>query len=372
MEFHIIGGGIAGLVTASALADGKNQVHLWEKENLPCSFSSSKNAAIFRSYESDPVLSILVKDSYRNLCEYESPQTPFLERLGLLIDPLEQDYYENSWLQSNPTFDGIKSKKHTFTLPGQKAFSGFFIPQNGIIDIHALQDYFFRKAKKNKAIFHFNHLINELNIENGQITGFISNGLKTNIPAESVIINAAGSWAGEIIAKNGFMPPPIAPYKRHLFLIRPNKTKKDQTDDHVNGQGIPTKEWPVLWNERRDIYIRPEGDGFLGTHCDQRETQAGDYAPDEKEVHRFLESALSVFPFLSDYHISRYWACLRTFSLDQHPVIGYDHQIKNLFWVAGLGGRGMTMAAGLESVIRDEVLKTSGQQYNPFSPERFF
>ena len=73
MDFHIIGAGIAGLTAATAVsrfADGEqNHVHIWEKENLPCMHSSSRNAAIFRTYESDPSVSILVKDSYRQLLE---------------------------------------------------------------------------------------------------------------------------------------------------------------------------------------------------------------------------------------------------------------------------------------------------------------
>jgi glycine/D-amino acid oxidase-like deaminating enzyme len=61
---------------------------------------------------------------------------------------------------------------------------------------------------------------------------------------------------------------------------------------------------------------------------------------------------------------------LRTFSLDQHPVVGFDPVIENLFWLAGLGGRGMTIAPGLISVIRKLVFDKDF--FNPYSPVRFY
>ncbi len=61
-------------------------------------------------------------------------------------------------------------------------------------------------------------------------------------------------------------------------------------------------------------------------------------------------------------------ACLRTFARDRKFVIGWDPLNPRLFWVAGLGGHGMTtglavgrLAAGLLMQDRDHDL----------SPRRF-
>jgi len=359
---------MAGLTVAYALANGERTIHLWEKEKLPCMFSSSKNAAIFRTYESDPTLSMLVKESYKQLGELEKKAGTLLDRCGLLINPLEQDYYENAYIKNNPEMTELRSVGQTIHLPEGLDFSGYFLSANGIVDIHSLQNYYIRTASMQGAVFHYNHEIN-MNIEDGAVQ--LSNGNSGNIKmsANSLIINAAGSWAVNLLKASHVWTPPVEPYKRHLFFIR----SRDKKTGHVKKNNV---QWPVLWNEKRDFYLRSEGDGFLGTHCDQRETHAGDYVSDEKEFHRFLPSAISVFPFLKDYHIARYWACLRTFSLDQIPVIGFDPFIKNLFWVSGLGGRGITISPGLIPEIQRLVSSNSSEtnvslKNNPYSPIRF-
>jgi D-arginine dehydrogenase len=361
MEAHIIGGGIAGLTAAYALsgeageASAKCKVLLWEKENLPCKMSSSRNAAIFRTYESDPTLSNLVKESFIELLKIEKISGKLLDRRGLLINPLELDYYEKQFVERHSGVEGLYSHPGTLKLPDESNFSGLLIPDNGIIDIHGLQDFLLRQSKD--VTVNFNSEITEVTVENNRIIELKTNETKYILPEDSIVINATGAWAAEIAKKSNILPPPISPYKRHLFFIQKDRSGSE-------------KDFPVIWDEKRDVYLRPEGNGLLGTHCDQREAVPGDYTSSEKEVHRFLESVTSVFPFLKDYHISRYWACLRTFSLDQHPVVGFDPVIENLFWLAGLGGRGMTIAPGLISVIRKLVFDKDF--FNPYSPVRFY
>lgn len=385
MEFHIIGSGIAGLSAAFALAGKNSKVHIWEKENLPCMYSSSRNAAIFKTYEADPSVSLLVKESYRQLLEMEKTAGSMMDRRGVLIDPLELDYYENSFIESFPDLSEIKGRPETFDSGDGFSFKGIMLEKNGVMDIHAYQGFLIKSLTRNNTVFHFNRSIENLDIQQGRIVSIRdSHGSNTVIPEDAVIINAAGSWARDIISKTGAWSAPVSPYKRHLFFLRNGtRGRADEFPERSTSLAVPASAVkpesrdvvPVLWSERRDVYIRPEGDGFLATHCDQREVQAGDYASDEKEVDRFLKSVLSVFPFLKDHHISRYWACLRTFSLDQLPVIGFDPFIKNLFWVAGLGGRGITMSPGMIPLIRQLVYHLPDdagfKKWNPFSPDRF-
>jgi D-arginine dehydrogenase len=56
----------------------------------------------------------------------------------------------------------------------------------------------------------------------------------------------------------------------------------------------------------------------------------------------------SLAPGLADAEVRRVWACLRTMSEDRELVVGPDPRVSGLFWLAGLGGRGMTcgVAAG--------------------------
>jgi len=371
VEYHVIGAGIAGLSAAYALVGGGRKIHIYEKEALPCMHSSSRNAAIFRTYEADPVLSILTKKSYLEFANLETHAGPLIDRRGLLIDPVELDYYEDSFIENyfgkkNPAMAGLKGRPGALQIGNEYIFKGTFLEHNGVIDIHALQDFLVRSLARRGVTFHYGMPVEKLEIRQGRVVNIIASPDVCHAVADNaIVVNAAGAWAQKLMSASGAWSAPVVPYKRHLFFLRsPLK---------LEFSGL--KEFPVVWNEKRDVYLRPEGDGFLATHCDQREVEPGDYACDEKEVPRFLHSILSVFPFLKDFHISRYWACLRTFSLDQVPVVGWDPFVDNVFWVAGLGGRGMTISPGLVGEIRQLVderqVSTRGEVFNPYSPGRF-
>jgi glycine/D-amino acid oxidase-like deaminating enzyme len=52
-------------------------------------------------------------------------------------------------------------------------------------------------------------------------------------------------------------------------------------------------------------------------------------------------------------------------------VIGWDSQIENFFWVAGLGGHGMTTSAAVGELAAKLLMAGPGSKSEPFSPERF-
>ena len=360
MKIEVIGAGMAGLSAAYALA-GKGELRVWEKEALPCTFASSRNAAIFRTYEADPTLSILAKESYRLLVELEkAPGTPeLLQRTGLLINPMEFDYYEEGFLKKYPHLEELKSRRASHSLPGGGNFEGLLIPGNGVIDIHALQEFLIRSAKGRGAEFSFNTAVEAFEISSGRIVSFHAGGKKIELDEDSIVINATGSWAASLARENGLWAPPLLAHKRHLYYL------KSATAEPPS---------PILWDEKRDIYMRPETGGLLATHCDQRESVPDDFAVREEETENFLRALSGNFPHLREYHISRQWACLRTFVLDTIPVTGFDPEIKNLFWNAGWGGRGMTISLAMAQTISD--LFEPGEEsldpfLNPFGPQRF-
>jgi glycine/D-amino acid oxidase-like deaminating enzyme len=56
---------------------------------------------------------------------------------------------------------------------------------------------------------------------------------------------------------------------------------------------------------------------------------------------------------------------------DGRFVIGWDGRIENFFWVAGLGGHGMTTSSAVGELAADLLLGGAGKKSEPFSPERF-
>lgn len=337
------------------------KVTVWEKEPFPCSFASSRNASIFRTYEADPTLSLLAKGSYLRLKEAQSSERPLLDELGLFIDPLEIDYYEEPFIKKNPQASPLKSEKRRLELPAGGAIEGRLIAANGVVDVHNLQAFLVERAKGLGAEFRFEEEVAELEVSEGAVRWFRLGGGEVIEPkGEWTLVNAGGSWAPQIAEKNGLWCAPVRPHKRHLFFITGPEAEMERL-----------KGLPVLWDERRDIYLKPEAGGFLTTHCDQRPAAPDDFAAEDGQKLRFMEALLSVYPFLENFTVSKYWACLRTFALDTLPVVGGDPYVKNLFWVAGWGGRGITISLEMSETIRRLAAGEVDELLNPFSPSRF-
>ncbi len=63
-----------------------------------------------------------------------------------------------------------------------------------------------------------------------------------------------------------------------------------------------------------------------------------------------VDKLLKHAPGLADISLCRSWACLRTFTPDRFPVIGWDPEIDGLFHVSGLGGFGVTTSLAIGDV----------------------
>ena len=61
-------------------------------------------------------------------------------------------------------------------------------------------------------------------------------------------------------------------------------------------------------------------------------------------------------PGLVDATAAHFWAGLRTLTSDDVPIVGDDPDVPGLFWVAGLGGHGMSVSAGLGRVAAAALL----------------
>jgi len=77
-------------------------------------------------------------------------------------------------------------------------------------------------------------------------------------------------------------------------------------------------------------------------------------------------------PALSDVSISRGWAGFRTLTPDGRFVIGWDPKVEGLFWVAGLGGHGVTTSSAVGALAVDLMLGGPEKKSPAFAPDRFF
>lgn len=351
---YIIGGGIAGFASGIAAARLGYKVSLLEKEDLPFSYASSRNAAIFRSYEGHPGLSILVKNSFQKIKEWEAESgMTMLDQVGLFIRPLEVDYSESS------TKPELQSKDYTLITPGQQS-EGRFLQNNGVIQLDAYLDYFSSLFKQSGGEI-YNGAVQELTIQDNRIHKIQLNQRDSlDVQQQDLVLFAAGSWlARSALTKKLPFLPGLIPHKRHLFVLESEE------------------EWrslPVVWDELQEFYFRPYDGNILVTHGDENPVMADDYEVEQTAESEFRAAAQDAFPFLAAASILESRACLRTFTMDRLPVCGYDPLIRNLFWQGGWGGRGISIAPAMIDYtysIMNDVEVSNNPEKNQFSPYRF-
>ena len=97
----------------------------------------------------------------------------------------------------------------------------------------------------------------------------------------------------------------------------------------------------------------------------------GDTPPVESALELLAEKARNYFPQFADLPIMKSWAGLRTFAPDGRFVIGWDPGVGGLFWVAGLGGHGVTTSGAVGALAAKLLVGGDARRMEALSPARF-
>ena len=360
----IIGAGFAGAATAYHLARrGAANVLLLEQESIPGFHSSGRNAAMMRQCVPDPDLAKLARDGatfLRNLPSDWPQPVQFKQNGSLLLgsgegwERLKKDAATGQKLGIDVVIWTPQQAKQHVPVLNQAQFDGaIWCGSDGIIDIHALLSGYLKAATSKGAQVRYGSRVKSIRAVNG---GYEIVTDHETLRA-SVVVNGSGAWANVIAKMAGAREMPLRPCRRHLFVSPPI----DWVDPN----------WPFVWDVTHDIYFRPEGEGLLLCACDQQELPAGDPPVDESVKELLAEKIERFIPALSAVSINKGWAGFRTLTPDGRFVIGWDGTLANFFWVAGLGGHGMTTSPSVGELAADLLLGGPDKKSAPFSPERF-
>ncbi len=358
----IIGAGFAGASTAWWLTRlGAESPLVLEQEEFPGVHASGKNAGIARQAERDLPTSALctlgaefLRRPPDGFCE-----TPLIEVTGgLLYDasgkwaPLLGQIHRTA-LQAGAEALMVERRLAIEMAP---AFDGapfdqaLFCPKDGLVDIHALLTSYLRSQEV---------------LTGTKVTGFERSGSRiTGVVAGSrrfeakAVVMAAGAWASELAKLAGAADLKLTPRRRHLF--------------HTGPMAGLNPRAPYLWSLNPEVYVRPESGGWLMCPCDEAVFPPCAPPVDEEAANQLAVRLKTALPSLASSPVARSWAALRTFSADDGFVIGKDPLVDNLYWVAALGGHGMTSSAAVGQLAASLILGTVPPvDPTPFSPSRF-
>jgi glycine/D-amino acid oxidase-like deaminating enzyme len=201
-------------------------------------------------------------------------------------------------------------------------------------------------------------------VEDGRVHGVETTRGTFKAP---IIINATGTWAGEIAELAGSHLP-IAPRKGFILVTEPTKKyifHKVYDSDYVANVASSDADLQTS----TVVEGTRSGTILIGA---SRERVGFDGSMNYQILRTLAAQATSLFPVLRDVQLLRAYRGFRPYAPDHLPVIGEDALVKGLWHSAGHEGAGIGLAPGSAALITDAILgRESFMDSTPFSPTRF-
>jgi D-hydroxyproline dehydrogenase subunit beta len=181
------------------------------------------------------------------------------------------------------------------------------------------------------------------------------------------VVNAAGTWGGELAALAG-APVPVLPRKGFILVTEPLPPvvrHKVYGADYVanvasDDAGLETS---VVVEATR------AGTVLIGA---SRERVGFDRRMSLPVLRRLARQAIDLFPFLADVTLLRSYLGFRPYCPDHLPVIGVDPRVPWLVHACGHEGAGIGLAAATGHLIASTLTDQPPEiDLTPFRPERF-
>ena len=350
----IIGGGIAGVSAAAAIAVDAS-VTVLEAEDALAYHASGRSAAMFlKAYGNQTVraLNEASEDAYL-AANILSPRG-----MMLLGKADEADDFETERISFGMERVSIADAQKVLPIVNATtcAFAGFLATAQDLDTDLLLQTY--RKT----ALAAGTEFVTGARVDAIKKSG----GRWTVQAAEQswsadIIVNAAGAWADEIATLAGLIPLGIQPYRRSIARV-------PAPGDH------DVRAWPFVDGVNEAWYAKPDAGKWLISPADEDPLTPQDAWAEDM----VLAEGIARYQEMVTTEVTRVettWAGLRSFAPDRALVIGPDESDPTFVWLAGQGGYGFQTAQAAARHCADSVLarapELDAKTIAALSPARF-
>ena len=367
-DILVVGGGIAGLSAAAALAVHA-KVILLEAEDAVGYHASGRSATMLHYALGDPQVRALTLAS-RSL--FEDPPSSFSDvplghRMPVLIHAREDERAELDRLQAAiAPFAELERVGESGIIDlcpvirvGDGGSVAALVDRNGIrLDPHALLQAHVRVLRANGGTIVTNARASTATHANGHWTVQTERGQSYAAP---ILINAAGAWADAVAALAGLGALGLQPLRRTIVTFD-------------GPAGVDTSAWPFAKTVGDELYFAPESGRLFASPMDEGPVEPCDAQPDEYDValaaHRVEQRTT-----MQVGRIHSRWAGLRTFAPDRRLIAGFDPRADGFFWLAGQGGFGLQTSPAMAWIVESLVVGTpwpvDSVSAEDLSPARF-
>ncbi len=359
-DVAVVGGGIAGVSVAAALA-AEVSVVLLERETQLAQHTTGRSAALYSQTYESPAVQALTRDSWDGFvaASAEAEVEILVPRPTLWVAAKENttgliDMAEASDALVPVSGDGARG--YCSALRDDWVAAGAFEDAACDIDVLALHQHYVRVGRAHGMEIQTGVPLLSARQRGGTWTIDVGGD---ELQA-GMIVNASGSWTDKVAVACGITPLGMAPLRRTAVVARPSGCEVDP-------------EWPFVIDFGGDFYFRPEGPHIFCSPEDETLSEPCDARPEELDVAMTLDRVNAVTT-LGLRSVVRAWAGLRTYSPDRLPVIGRDAAEDSFLWCAGQGGFGIMTAPAISALCAALALGNGAHDAefaDQFSPARF-
>ena len=242
--------------------------------------------------------------------------------------------------------------------------NGTFYPQDSQCQPMLAAAQMLRAVKKRGGELLFGANITALETSEGSINAVITSQGRFTTP---IVVNATGTWAGEIAELAGSYLP-IAPRRGFILVTVPapkiifHKVYSAEYVANVASDASDLQSSAVVEGTQNGTIL-------IGA---SRERVGFREGIDFPIVRTLARQAIELFPILATIQLLRVYRGFRPYAPDHLPVIGEDPLIKGFWHNAGHEGAGIGLAPASAELIRDGILeRDSFMDATAFSPSRF-
>ncbi|MFE4195354.1 NAD(P)/FAD-dependent oxidoreductase [Paenarthrobacter sp. NPDC056912] len=341
----IVGGGIAGLSLASALA-GKCTVALVEAEQTLAFHTSSRSARQLIPSCGPTVVQELTVRTLEMLAERDAQAAqPILTPRGFMLVGDQETVRAEARGNMHPITHEEAMRLCPALNPESFTAAGL---DNGSFGCNApllLEEH--RQVAEAAGV----DIITGAKVHSAQRLG---SGWQVGAGTEgfqsAVVVNAAGAWADELAVISGVEKLGLQPFRRTAAI--------------VNVQNPLTPETPMVCAADDTFYFRAEGNQVLISPSETVPSGAEDAKPYPGDIQKLINK-LNAVTTLGIHSVDRAWTGLRTEAADGVPVVGFDAEATGFFWLAGQGGYGFQTSSAIAELAAALILGT----IPPNSPE---
>ncbi len=336
----IVGGGIAGLSLASALA-GKCSVALVEAEQTLAYHTSARSARQLIPSYGPAVVQELTLRTLELIAAQDAarPEPVLTPRSFMLIgDDATVRAQASGHMQRITPAEALQLCPAL--LPESFTAAGLDTGSFGCNAPLLLEDHRQRAEAGGVDIITGARVHSAQRLGTGWELGAGQEGFQA-----AVVVNAAGAWADELAVISGVEKLGLQPYRRTAAIV---------DVDHP----LPA-DCPMVAAADDSFYFRRDGAQVLISPAEHVPSGPEDARPHPGDIAAVI-ARLNSITTLGIRGVQKAWTGLRTEAADGVPVVGFDAEATGFFWLAGQGGYGFQTSSGIAELAAGLILAGQG------------